>query len=111
MNFQHVFFAGTCFLPIRKSNPERSPVFGRWRWSTHFSPRDRIFQAGQQSSALIDMTVKYRIEADNQGTLVIGSDYVSGKERMSAGQGRRKEVPRRTHAGWTPPYVAKGKKE
>ena len=30
-------------------------------------PSDHIFQAGRQSSVLIDMTVEYRIETDNQG--------------------------------------------
>ena len=49
------------------------------------------------------MTVEYWIETDNQGTPVIESDYVSSEERMSAGQGRRKEVPRGSHAGWSPP--------
>ena len=49
------------------------------------------------------MTVEYRIETDNKGGLVIGSDYISRAERMSAGQGRRKEVPRGSHAGWSPP--------
>jgi uncharacterized protein (DUF2252 family) len=49
------------------------------------------------------MTVEYRIETDNQGALVIASDYISRAERMSAGQDRRKEVPRGSHAGWSPP--------
>ncbi len=49
------------------------------------------------------MTVEYWIETDNQGTTVIESDYVSSEERMSAGQDRRKEVARDSHAGWSPP--------
>jgi len=49
------------------------------------------------------MTIEYRIETNNLGELVIESDYISRAERMSAGQGRRKEIPRGSHAGWSPP--------
>ena len=49
------------------------------------------------------MTVEYRIEKDSQGQLVIESDYVPRAERMEAGRARRKEAPRSSQAGWTPP--------
>ena len=49
------------------------------------------------------MTVQYRIETDERGGPVIESDYISRADRMEDGRNRRTEVPRGSHAGWTPP--------
>jgi hypothetical protein len=50
--------------------PYRPCTQREYNYHLHFS-LDRIFQAGQQSSILIDMTVEYRIETDNQGRRVV----------------------------------------
>ena len=48
------------------------------------------------------MTVHYRVEMDDQWGPVIESDYLPQAERMSAGRDWRTDVPRKSHAAWTP---------